>query len=318
MDETLLQIAQKQLGSAKRVLIVSHIRPDGDAIGSLLGLGLSLQAAGKDVQMVLADGVPMNFRYLQGSEDIRTQPEGEFDLIAVVDCSDLERVGNALDGYREPDINIDHHPTNLNFARLNLVEPSAVATAEILAEILPVFGFSITPNVAAALLNGVVTDTLGFRTYNTSPKSLRIAAELMELGGNLPELYHRSLLGHSYEAVKYWGSGITRLQREDKILWTALTREDRQAAGYRGRDDADLINVLTSIDHAKIVLIFIEQNDGKVKVSWRSQPGIDVSQIALRFGGGGHEAASGAMIDGSLEDVQAQVLHATRALFDET
>ena len=316
MDETLLQIAQKQLSSANRILVASHIRPDGDAIGSLLGLGLSLQAAGKDVQMVLSDGVPLNFRHLQGSEEIRNQPEGEFDLIAVVDCSDLERVGNALNGYPEPDINVDHHPTNLNFARLNLVEPSAVATAEILAEVLPKFGLPVTAGVAAALLNGVVTDTLGFRTYNTSPKSLRVAADLMELGGNLPELYHRSLLEHSYEAVKYWGSGIARLQREGKILWTALTREDRQAAGYRGRDDADLINILTSINSAEIVLIFIEQNDGKVKVSWRSQPGMDVSQIALRFGGGGHEAVSGAMIEGSLKDVQTQVLHATRALFD--
>ena len=316
MDEMLLQIAQKQLETANRVLVVSHIRPDGDAIGSLLGLGLTLQASGKYVQMVLADGVPLNFRHLQGSEEIRNKPDGEFDLIAVVDCSDLDRVGGSLDGYPEPDINIDHHPTNLNFARLNLVDQSAVATAEILAEILPKFGFPINPGGAAALLNGIVTDTLGFRTYNTSPKSLRIAADLMELGGNLPELYHRSLLGHSYEAVKYWGSGIARLQREGKILWTALTREDRLEAGYRGRDDADLINVLTSIDHADVVLVFIEQNDGKVKVSWRSQPGIDVSQIALRFGGGGHAAASGAMLEGSLQDVKSQVLNATRALFD--
>jgi phosphoesterase RecJ-like protein len=109
MDEFLLEVANQQIRSAQRALILSHIRPDGDAIGSLIGMGLSLQAIGTETQMVLADGVPANFRSLTGSEQIRTQPEGAFDLIMVLDCSDLKRVGNALNGYSLPHINIDHH-----------------------------------------------------------------------------------------------------------------------------------------------------------------------------------------------------------------
>ena len=132
LDDALLQSAGEQLRSAERILLVTHKRPDGDAIGSLLGLGLTLSAAGKDVQMVSVDGVPRRFQHLEGSEQIRKCVEGEFDLVCVLDCSELARTGGVLDDGVQPDINIDHHPTNFNFARLNLVEESAVAAAQII------------------------------------------------------------------------------------------------------------------------------------------------------------------------------------------
>jgi bifunctional oligoribonuclease and PAP phosphatase NrnA len=315
MNEAPLEIACKRLQEAQRILVVSHVRPDGDAIGSLLGMGLSLQVAGKEVQMVLADGVPASFRHLSGSEQIRTQAEGPFDLIAVLDCSDLNRVGSALNGFSVPDLNVDHHPTNLNFARINLVEEQAVATAEMLALYLPEFDFPITEPVASALLFGLITDTLGFRTNNMTPKALRVAADLMEAGGDLPTLYYHGLLRRSYEAARYWGAGLSGLQREGRMVWTSLTMADRRAVGYPGRDDADLISVLSSLEDVDVVIVFIEQPNDRIKVSWRSQPGIDVSQVALRFGGGGHKAAAGAEIEGSLDEVQVQVLESTRELF---
>jgi bifunctional oligoribonuclease and PAP phosphatase NrnA len=317
MVDALLQIAQKHVQVARRVLVVSHSRPDGDAVGSLLGLGLSLQSAGKEVQMVLSDGVPTHFRHLPGSDQIRHHPEGTFDLIVVVDCSDLNRTGGALNGYPIPDINIDHHPTNLQFARLNLVESDAVATAEMLAEYLPRLGLPVTQPVATALLNGLITDTLGFRTFNMTSRALRVAADLMEVGVDLPSLYHRALLTRSYEAVRYWGSGLSKLQREGRLVWTSLTLADRYAVGYPGRDDADLINLLSTLEDVDVVVLFVEQTRGRIKVSWRSQLGFDVSQIALSFGGGGHLPAAGAEIEGDLDEVQARVLHATRSLFDE-
>ena len=316
MNDAILQIAQKQLQSAQRVLVVSHLRPDGDAVGSLLGLGLSLQTAGKEVQMVLADGVPKNFHHLPGVDLVRHKPEGGFDLIAVVDCSDLKRVGDALNGYPIPDLNIDHHPTNLEFARLNLVDEEAVATAEMLAEYLPKLRLPITQPIATNLLNGLITDTLGFRTVNISPKALRLAADLMEFGVDLPTLYQKALLSRSYEALRYWGIGLTKLTREGPLVWTALSLEDRRSVNYPGRDDADLINILSTLEDAGVVVIFIEQGGGKVKVSWRSQPEYDVSKIALKFGGGGHKVAAGAEVSGELEEVQEKVLEATKKLFD--
>lgn len=315
MDEAVLNAAYQHIRDAQRVLIVSHIRPDGDAIGSLIGLGLSVQALGTEVQMVLADGVPANFRSLVGSSQIRTQPEGAFDLIVTLDCSDLKRVGHALNGYGSPHLNIDHHPTNLNFARINLVETEAVATAEILAQFLTRFSIPITQPVADALLYGIIADTLGFRTYNMTPRALRIAADLMEAGGDLSSLYYRALMRRSFEAARYWGAGLSTLQRQGRVIWASLTQADRHAVGYPGRDDADLINILSTIDDSDVALVFVEQPNDRVKVSWRSQPGFDVSKIALQFGGGGHAAAAGAEIEGSLEQVQASVLAVTQSLF---
>ena len=299
---------------AEKIMVVSHIRPDGDAIGSVLGLGLSLQLIGKQVQMVLSDGLPPSFRHLPGADQLRQHPDGKFDLICVVDCSDLQRTGNALKGYPQPDLNIDHHITNLYFARLNLVDPQAVATAEILAELIREMHLPMPPSVAAALLTGLITDTLGFRTSNVQPNSLRLAASLMETGVDMPDLYRRTLVTRSFEATRVWGAGLSTLAREGRMVWATLTMADRKAAGYNGRDDADLINVLASIEDADIALIFVEQPNHHVKVSWRAKNGFDVSQVALQFGGGGHPPASGADITGKLADVQASVLVATRAL----
>jgi phosphoesterase RecJ-like protein len=244
------------------------------------------------------------------------KPSGEFDLIVTLDCSDMLRTGAALSGYRAPDLNIDHHVTNLNFARLNLVDTQAVATAEVLAANLSHWGLPLTIEAAEALLTGIITDTLGFRTSNMSPGAMRIAADLMEAGADLPDLYTRALLQRSYEAVRLWAAGLAHMAREGPLVWTTITLADRQAAGYPGRDDADVINVLSSINDAAIAIIFVEQPNGGVKVSWRAQPGYDVSELALSFGGGGHPAAAGVEIKGEIEQVQEMVIGATRNLFE--
>jgi phosphoesterase RecJ-like protein len=166
------------------------------------------------------------------------------------------------------------------------------------------------------LLTGLVTDTLGFRTSNMTPHALRTAAGLMESGADLPELYRLALVSRSYPATRLWGAGLSRLKREGRLVWTTLSLADRKITDYPGRDDADLISVLASIQEADIAMIFQEQANRRVKVSWRAQPGIDVSQIAVRFGGGGHPAASGAELEGDLESVQETILAATRPLLE--
>jgi bifunctional oligoribonuclease and PAP phosphatase NrnA len=317
---------RKMFDNARRVLITAHVRPDGDAVGSLLGLGLALIDAGKDVRMVLADGVPQNFHHLEGCRLIHRSAPLEalrvYDLVITVDCSELLRTGKVL-GDRVPDLNIDHHITNQNFGLVNVVEEQEAATAVIIAKYLEDWGLNFTQPIAEALLTGIVTDTLGFRTTNMSPTPLRIAAMLMEHGANLPDLYNRALINKTFEAARFWGFGLGKLQRDGEskngpnLAWTSLTLADRQAAEYPGNDDADLINVLSTID-SDVVVIFVEQKNGRVKVSWRARPGIDVSQIALQFGGGGHTAAAGADIAGSMAGVEKKVLEATRAVLSRT
>src|SRR6185369_3015676 len=159
MDSELNKAIKARFSAATSILVVSHVRPDGDAIGSLLALGLALQQAGKTVQMVLADGVPASFRHLPGCEQVRKEPQGEVDLFVTVDCADFKRTGKQFESFRKPEINIDHHITNERFGELNLIEAEAVATAAILTDHLSEWGLTITPPVAAALVTGIVTDT---------------------------------------------------------------------------------------------------------------------------------------------------------------
>jgi len=316
MDEALLRCAKTVISNAHRILVVSHHRPDGDAVGATLGLGLALEEVGKQVQMILSDNVPSSLRHLPGADRVKKKPDGEVDLVVVLDSSDLDRIGDVMEGLSQPDINIDHHVTNQNFGRINLVDTNAVATTEILAEYLEFFGLPLTKSVGIALLTGLITDTLGFRTQNMTPKALRIAADLMELGIDLPDLYHRVLTQRTFEALKYWGAGLGRLKRDNGMVWTSLMLEDRREVGYPGRDDADLVNVLSTVTDCDIALVFVEQQDQKVKISWRARLGFDTTKVASSFGGGGHEAASGAQIEGNMQDVQDVVLQATRALLN--
>ncbi|MBC7875724.1 MAG: DHH family phosphoesterase [Anaerolineales bacterium] len=300
---------------AKKIVIVSHVRPDGDAIGSLLGLGLALRDADKSVQMILADGVPSSFKYLEGSELIKKEPKGDHDTFITVDCADFKRVGKAFENFGQPDINIDHHKTNEKFGKLNLIEAEEVATAAILTTYLPAWGMKITKPIAAALLTGIITDTLGFRTSNTTPEALRQSATLMETGVDMPEIYMRALVRKTFPAARYWGAGLSNMQSKNGIVWGTLTVADRKAAGYGGNDDADLINMISSIDGNKVGMVFVEQNDNHVKISWRAlEAGVDVSQVAKHFKGGGHAAAAGADIEGGLSEVQTEVLKKTREM----
>jgi bifunctional oligoribonuclease and PAP phosphatase NrnA len=247
MAKEIDQQVAAQIAAKTRFLIVSHIRPDADAAGSLLGLGLALTNAGKSVQMVLADGAG-HFQYLPGHGQIKSEPEGTVDMIIVVDCSDPSRVGSVLDGYGQPDLVVDHHKTNLAFGKINIVEPEQVATAAVLFDHMPSWGLPLDADVATCLLAGIVGDTIGFRTPNVDAEVLRKSAALMDLGANLTHVYNEALVMRSFKAIQYWGSGLQRIAYEKGLVWTTLTLADRQKIGYAGGDDADLVNVLSSVE----------------------------------------------------------------------
>jgi bifunctional oligoribonuclease and PAP phosphatase NrnA len=312
MVDTLQQTIRETLHTAQNILLLSHIRPDGDAIGSILGLGLSLQEIGKNVQMVIADGISERFRFLTGSKEIKGKITKSFDISVVLDAGDIARTGNLSLGGHVHDLNIDHHVTNQNFARINFVDPLACATSEILAEYLLLWDLPITQDVAKALLTGILVDSIGFRTSNVRQKTLLLAAKMMDYGANLPEIYHLGLVQKSISAVRYWGAGLSNIQVEDRLLWTTLTLSEKKKASYPMNDDADLVNLLTTIENIDVAIIFVEQKKGSVKISWRAQPGIDITSLAVQFGGGGHPAAAGADVLGSLDEIQQKVLEATK------
>jgi phosphoesterase RecJ-like protein len=309
-----IERARALLEGAAEIAIVSHERPDGDAVGSLLGLGLSLRRRGQRATAVLGAGLPARYGFLPGAGDVQQAIPAATDLLVAVDCAELSRTGIPAGDLRRPaGINIDHHPTNSRYAHVNLVDPQAAATSQILYRLSPALGLPIDRDVATNYLAGLVSDTIGFRTPNVTPGVLRLAADMEGQTGALAEVYDQLLNRRSFSAARYWGAGLARLERQGPVIWTQLTLEDRLAAGYSGSDDADLINLLGTVEGSEVSLVFVEQSGGQVKVSWRSRNGMDVSRLAQDFGGGGHEPAAGATVSGALDDVVRRVIDATLA-----
>ena len=306
--------ARRRIAAANHVAVVSHERPDGDAVGSALAVALSLRLTGKQAEAVFPEGLPARYRFLPGAATVRRDLPSGIDLIITVDCSTLDRLGP--DALAVPVINIDHHPTNTLFGHVNLVDGQASATTELLYSLAPALGLPFDADVATNLLAGIVTDTIGFRTASTTPRVLQAAADLMTRGAALAEVYERTLNQHTLSALHYWSHGLGRLELEDGLLWCSLTLEDRRAAQYGGNDDADLINLLGTVEGARVAIILVEQSDGRTKVSWRSREGVNVARVAEQFGGGGHDLAAGAMISGERAQVVQTVLSTTRAALE--
>lgn len=311
-----LNQASQLIQSAHLPLLVCHTSPDGDAVGSLAGLGLALRQMGREPTMACSDPIPKRFRYIPGAEAIVQEISTTFDLVISLDSSDLKRIGEfphmpALGNV--PLLNVDHHVTNLNFGAVNLVDPHASSTAEIVWRLLDALSIRVNAEIATCLLTGIVTDTHGFRTSNVTVQLMEIALRLMKAGASLPTITHHSLNRRPTAAILLWRAALTQLQIEEGIAWTSIPLALRRQVGYAGNGDAGLVNFLVSADDANVAAVFVENEDGQVEVGLRAVPGFDVAQVALQFGGGGHALAAGCTIAGSLEEVQAQVLTALRA-----
>lgn len=318
MDRNLLRGIRSFIQEARRILIVSHVGPDGDAIGSLVSVGQLLRAQGKEPVLFCEDPVPESYHYLPGSGEITQQAEGAFDLVISLDCSDRYRMGDKLTQHPEslldsvPLINIDHHITNTRFGTLNWVDPEAVATAQMILELAESLDWELTSPVATCLLNGLITDTRSFRTSNVDARAIRAALRLMEAGASLSHITRQSLEQRSVASVRVWGQAIERLHLEDGILWTVVTRAMRQQMGLDGNDLSGLANFLSGIREADVVAVFTERDNGTIDIGLRAAPGLDVAQAALRLGGGGHPQAAGCTLDGALTQVQERVLGVLR------
>jgi phosphoesterase RecJ-like protein len=306
---------KRLLSKPSQIVVLTHTRPDGDAIASLAALSLSLKSIQHEVVALLPGGVPGRYSYLPGLDLISNDIPNQVDLIFAVDTADEGRLGVSPEKLtRGVDVNIDHHISNTYFGELNFVDVEAASATQVIYDVLKEIQVPITKEIAIGLLTGLVTDTIGFRTENVTPEVLRLAAKLQELGASLSQIKREALYQRTYAALRYWGCGLSRLQQENGITWTTLKLEDRGKAGYSGYDDADLINLMSNVENTRVAVILIEQPGGQVKVSWRSKKGLNVSRLAEGFGGGGHEAAAGAMIQGDLEGVTTIVLAATHQM----
>ncbi len=295
--------------SCQRPALLTHIAPDGDAIGSLLGLGWALRTLGKEPRLVCRDPLPLRFNYLPGFEDVVNTLAEASDLLVMLDCSDLGRVGELENpNQRLPLLNIDHHATNLLFGTVNLVDEAAVSTTHILYHLIPTLGVAVDRRIALCLLTGIVTDTRGFRTSNVTADILRIAADLVDAGASLPLATRNGLEKQSLNVLRLWGMALSQLHVSGDIVWVSLSLATQRAAGCEGYGGAGLSNLLSSTAEAVATVVLVEREDGQVEVGFRAIPGFDVSKIALALGGGGHTLASGCLVPGPLKEAEWRVL----------
>lgn len=304
---------------ANRVLVIAHVDPDGDAIGSLTAVGQALQQLGKRVTLVCDDAVPQRFLYLPLAGDVRCAPAANtnYDLVIAVDCADESRMGWAYNTLPEPKpslANIDHHITNTRFGAFNIIDPDASSTAEILYRFLTDLGVTITPGIAESLLTGVVTDTMGFRTSNVTAATLRTAANLVDAGGDIAAISLRGLHQRPLPTAKMWGIGLGKMRMMDGLLWTSISREEMQSAGIEGSPSSSgLVNFLADVETSVMGVVLSEMPDGTVRVTMRCQPPYNVAEVATQFGGGGHALAAGCTLDGPLERAETLVTAACQA-----
>jgi len=307
---TLRQASQLIL-AAHRPLLICHVAPDGDALGSLTGLARALRQLDMSPILACADTIPSGFHYIPGIESVVRHVTEPFDLVIALDCSDFHRLGDLTDLPHFDQyslINVDHHITNVEYGDVDVVDPQASSTAEVVLDLVDHLDISIDEPLATSLLTGIVTDTRGFRTSNVTPRVLRAALRLTDAGASLPHISQHALDRRPMVAIRLWGAALSHLRFSEGIIWTSIPVEMRREVGYHGNGDAGLSSFLVSADEANVSVVFVEQEDGSVDVGLRAVPGFDVAQFALRFGGGGHALAAGFSAPGPLDEAEERVL----------
>lgn len=294
-----------------KIFIAAHIMPDGDCIGSALGLTWTLRQIGKTVTVTCNDHVSNTFKYLPGFDELTPKLPTDETFLVFVDGSAADRFGAAYDPAQfngRPVLVIDHHVTNEAFAPLNYLDKRAASTAEMIYRFVGALGATIDRAIAMCLLTGIITDTLGFRTSNTTVETFRVTTALLEAGASIPEIIEQSFNQISLPSLRLRGKIFSEAKLDGAILWAEISWQTQRELGLNGNGTSGIINQLLSVEQAKVAALFIEKENGKIDVGLRSRPGFDVAGIAARLGGGGHKQASGALIDGPLHVARERVL----------
>jgi len=303
---------------ADSIAVVSHTSPDGDALGSVLGLYLSLTAMGKRCWAVNDDPVPWSLMFLPGADQIvnwdNVVVQGTPDLIVSLDCSDLKRTGLELTtGRRLPDVRlveIDHHVTNTLFGSICCVDPEAACVGELVYDLVTVLGVTVDADIATCLLTAHYTDTGSFQYSNVNRRTFTCARNLLEAGGRHTEIARQVFRRKRYATARLWGLGLGTLQQDagGKVVAAYVSLAMQQECGLVDEGTEGLVEYLAGIDGADLAVFFREASDGTVKVSCRTTSAIDATVIALMFGGGGHPRAAGCSLPGPLNAAKQRVL----------
>jgi phosphoesterase RecJ-like protein len=299
----------------QRFAILSHVRPDGDALGCQLALALSLQALGKEVRVWNEDGMLEKYSFLPRAELLTKPPSTpeDFDVAVALDTAIQNRLGTSLAAVRSSKIwiNIDHHLSNPGYGDVVYIDTAAPATAEILFRLIKSQGLPFNRDIAENLYAAISTDTGSFQYPKTSAYTFEIAAELIRAGLNVGRLSQRLYENYPRRRLELLRELLRtmRFQQQDRVASFSLTLKTAAALGITPEDNEGLIDHLRAIRGVIVAVFFEELTDGKVRVSMRSKTDeVDVCAICQKFGGGGHTLAAGARVRGTLAEVEERVL----------
>jgi bifunctional oligoribonuclease and PAP phosphatase NrnA len=300
-------------------IVVTHVNPDGDAIGSLLGMHLALRDMGKQSRPVCRGGVPAMYRFLPGVDEIMEESGSINDppgWIISVDAATEQRISGDLRGIRPPAmlINIDHHPTNPGFGDVNLVDPTAASTAELVLTILKQAGYQLSVDVGKCLYTGLVTDTGGFRFSGVNARTMKLAAEMLESGFDSYDVTRHLFEEYPIRRLELERLLLDRIEilLDGRLVVSTLYADDFTRLGVTMSDSENLVNRLRESSGVEVGALLTNMSEELTRVSLRSKDQVDVSKIAASLGGGGHCHAAGIKSSVPLADLKQRITAAVQ------
>jgi phosphoesterase RecJ-like protein len=297
-----------------RFLVCSHARPDGDAVGSMLALGMVIEQMGKHANLVTADRAPLQYRQLPGVNAIHTMRRirGPYDAAILLECDSLERT--RLSGLEELFlVNIDHHITGLEFAHLNWIDRAAASVGEMVYRLARAAGAVLTPQMAQCLYTTILTDTGGFCYGNVRESTFALARELVEAGADPIAIAQEVYFSAPASKLLLLGAALRRLKREGRLAWLWVTHQDMQRTCATEEDCEGIVNVALGMAGVDTVVFLRELPDAGIRMSLRSKGRLNVAAIAARLGGGGHQNAAGCTLQGPLPRALKEILTELRS-----
>jgi len=307
--------------AANRVALIAHVTPDADCLGAIGAMHVALPELGKHPYAALPpETVARRLRFLAELAGVRCATADELaacDLALVMDTAREKRVNvegklEALPGVSI--VNIDHHATNTQFGQWNWIEGDASSSCELITLLIQALGCQITPTIATLLYAGIHTDTQGFSLSNTTTRSLQVAHELAAAGADIIhtcERLNRSRSRSEFELLKVVYRN-TQVSDDGKLAWSTANQAEIIGAGCHANDIDDQVEIVRSIDGVKVAILFSEGNPGKVRMNFRGERDVAVLELAKQFGGGGHHASAGAILDGTVDEVMLRVIPAAK------
>lgn len=295
----------------RRFAITSHIRPDGDSLGSSLGLYWLLRALDKEVEVIMRDPVPHSYRQLPGANEVRVTPavEPSYHAVFVIECSDITRPG-LIDLEKQLVVNIDHHSTTALFGSINWIDSTASAVGEMIYNLCKATGVRVTKEIAECVYTALITDTGSFHYSNTTERTFKVASELVRTGVKPAKTAEAVFASYPWSRIQLMGAVLSTARRDEsgRVACMRQTLEMQRQAHASDEDADGFVNYPLTVGEVEAVAMLKECEAGTYRTSLRSKGDVNVAKVAEKFGGGGHRNAAGCTLKGSWEEAETVII----------